>query len=302
MQRKFKALKDNQIQESRAKQHKRVTVKKKVVYNNSSKKLTEEQMELLALGLNFGLTQSKFPLVEYETATEDLCQKLEKIGDAESIEKARMIRNEVFLHLKVLRELKEDDSIIICPADKGKAVVIEDRDTYMAKSIDQIHEGNYELVKKGETTILRGLHKRLMDQLIAMGIEEYKDQRRYTVTGPVMASMALLIKVHKKNFPGRAYVSQIDDPSYNICKVLTDIINPIDESGRSFVRDTYHFKEMLSEVEVREDDIIGSLDVVGMFPNIPVKKTLDVVKEELQIDETLTGRTDWKVEDISKLL
>ena len=246
-------------------------------------------MELLALGLNFGLTQSKFPLVEYVTATEDLCQKLEKIGDAESIEKARMIRNEVFLHLKkgykmvikknltaaqikVLRELKEDDSIIICPADKGKAVVIEDRDAYMAKTIDQIHEGNYELVKKGEKTILRRLHKRLMDQLIAMGIEEYKDQRRYTVTGPVMASMALLIKVHKKNFPGRAYVSQIDDPSYNICKVLTDIINPIDESGRSFVRDTYHFKEMLSEVEVREDDIIGSLDVVGMFPNIPVKK------------------------------
>ena len=59
---------------------------------------------------------------------------------------------------------------------------------------------------------------------------------------------------------------------------------------------------MLSEVEVREDDIIGSLDVVGMFPNIPVKKPLDVVKEELQNDETLTGRTDWKVEDISKLL
>ena len=83
---------------------------------------------------------------------------------------------------------------------------------------------------------------------------------------------------------------------------MTDIINPIDERGRSFVRDTYHFKEMLSEVEVREDDIIGSLDVVGMFPNIPVKKTLDVVKEELQNDETLTGRTDWKVEDISKLL
>ena len=36
LQRKFKALKDNQIQESRAKQQKRVTVKKKVVYNNSS--------------------------------------------------------------------------------------------------------------------------------------------------------------------------------------------------------------------------------------------------------------------------
>ena len=33
---------------------------------------------------------------------------------------------------KILQELKEDESIIICPADKGKAVVIEDRDTYLA--------------------------------------------------------------------------------------------------------------------------------------------------------------------------
>ena len=48
-----------------------------------------------------------------------------------------------------MRELKDDDSIIICPADKGKAVVIEDRETYMAKTIDQIHKGNYELVRKG---------------------------------------------------------------------------------------------------------------------------------------------------------
>jgi len=46
-----------------------------------------------------------------------------------------------------------------------------------------------------------------------------------------MASMALLVKVHKKNFPGRTYVSQIDDPSYKICKEPTDILNPIDERG-----------------------------------------------------------------------
>ena len=117
-----------------------------------------------------------------------------------------------------------------------------------------------------------------------------------------MASMALLIKVHKKNFPGRAHISQIDDPSYKICKEWTDSINPIDEKGKSFIRDTYHFKEMLGEVEVRDDDITGSLDLVGMFPNIPVRKTLEVVKEELQEDETLRNRTDWKPEDISKLL
>ena len=58
---------------------------------------------------------------------------------------------------------------------------------------------------------------------------------------------------------------------------------------------------MLSEVEIKEDDIIGSLDTVRMFSNMPIKKTLDVVKEELNNDETL-GSTDCEVEDISKLL
>ena len=38
---------------------------KKVVYNNSSRKLTDKEIELLSLELNFGLTQKKNPLVEY---------------------------------------------------------------------------------------------------------------------------------------------------------------------------------------------------------------------------------------------
>ena len=117
-----------------------------------------------------------------------------------------------------------------------------------------------------------------------------------------MASMALLIKVHKKNFPGRAYFSQIDDPSYKICQELTKILNPIDEKGESFIRDTYHFKEMINNLGVQEEDLIGSLDIVGMFPNIPIKKTLEVVREELDKDETLHLRTEWKVDDIMKLL
>ena len=38
---------------------------------------------------------------------------------------------------------------------------------------------------------------------------------------------------------------------------------------------------------------MGSLDIVGMFPNIPLKKTLEVVREELEADESLKSRTKW---------
>ena len=198
--------------------------------------------------------------------------------------------------------MKADDTIIICPADKGKAVVVEDRDAYLAKTQDQLHEGNYEVSKKSEKTILGRLHRKIVKQLTSMGIKDFKEQRQYTVTGPVMASMALLIKVHKKNFPGRAYVSQIDDPSYKICAELTRILNPIDAKGESFIKDTYHFKDMLADVDMMEEYTMGSLDIIGMFPNVPVKKTLEVVREELQKDETLKSRTDWEIDDIMKLL
>ena len=42
--------------------------------------------------------------------------------------------------------------------------------------------------------------------------------------------------------------------------------------------------------------------IVGMFPNIPVAKTLEVTREELENDETLSRRTKWKIDDIMKLL
>jgi len=155
---------------------------KKVVYNNSSKKLSEDQVQLLSLGLNFGITPRKFPLAEYIQATELLCQRLEEGDEEESVEKARCIRNEVFRHVKqsykltiksnlttsqrkVLRELMDDDSIIICPADKGKAVVLEDKETYLMKTNDQLAEGEYELAKGKERTILGRLHRKLMNQL-----------------------------------------------------------------------------------------------------------------------------------------
>ena len=84
--------------------------------------------------------------------------------------------------------MKETESNIICPADKGKAVVVEDRDSYLAKTQDQIYEGEYELSSKKEKNILRKLHRKLMNQLVSMGINEWKDQRKFTVMGPVMES------------------------------------------------------------------------------------------------------------------
>ena len=39
---------------------------------------------------------------------------------------------------KLLKDITSDTSIVICPADKGKAIVIEDCENYLSKMQDQL--------------------------------------------------------------------------------------------------------------------------------------------------------------------
>ena len=61
---------------------------------------------------------------------------------------------------KIINELKADDSIIICPADKGKAIVMEDCENYLLKMQDQLDKGDFELNDSKEKTLLDKLHKK----------------------------------------------------------------------------------------------------------------------------------------------
>ena len=89
-------LKENR---NRARNQPNVLNLKKIVYNNSSKKLTSSQEKLLELGLHFAVTL-KFPLIEHIVAAEDRCQTLEEHGDNESVENAQKIRNIMIDHVR----------------------------------------------------------------------------------------------------------------------------------------------------------------------------------------------------------
>ena len=71
-----------------------------------------------------------------------------------------------------------------------------------------------------------------------INLDDYKEKRKYLVSALVLRHMYLLIKVQKKNFPGRAVVRQIDHPSYTICKKLADILNPIAHKGESYIENS----------------------------------------------------------------
>ena len=77
-----------------------------------------------------------------------------------------------------------------------------------------------------------------------MGISKLADQRKYMVQLPTTAMSSLRPQVHKNRCPGRLVVNQIDDPTYEVSKVLTDILNPLDERAESFLKNSKQKDEL----------------------------------------------------------
>ena len=62
-----------------------------------------------------------------------------------------------------LKNLKEDESIIVRPVDKGRASVVMDTDTYRIKMSTLIGNGPYQLLNKDPTDRLtRKLSEKLL--------------------------------------------------------------------------------------------------------------------------------------------
>ena len=53
---------------------------------------------------------------------------------------------------------------------------------------------------------------------------------------------------------------------------------------------------------MNEIDIQASLDVIALYPSIPIEKALECTRNKLLNDESLAERTDWNADDIIKLL
>ena len=53
---------------------------------------------------------------------------------------------------------------------------------------------------------------------------------------------------------------------------------------------------------LQEGDRMGTLDIGGMFSNVPVKQTFQVTRDKLEKDETLSSKTKLSVDEIMKLL
>ena len=192
--------------------------------------------------------------------------------------------------------LKSDNSKIIKKADKGSAVVVWDKEDYLKEAKNQLKDKN---VYKELTENVEGP----LEKIIKTVLKKVRDRRDisdntldyFLVNNPKLGRFYLLPKIHKRlqNVPGQPAISNSGYYTENISAFLEFHLKPLAQKVKSYIKDTNDFLRKIASLPPLPDNIIlCTIDVVGLYPDIPHDEGLIALRKSLESREDKTVSTD----------
>ena len=80
-----------------------------------------------------------------------------------------------------------------------------------------------------------------------------------------------------------------------------EIINPLTGKSSSYVKNSAHFVERISDAPIHSNQMVN-LDVVSLFTKVPTDETLAVVRDKLAADSLLEERTCIPIDNLMEML
>ena len=207
-----------------------------------------------------------------------------------------------------LRDLQNDNSIVIKPFDKGGGIAIMDRVHYINEASRQLLDPKY--YKKLDKLLITETAieiKNILNDMYMLG-KITKKQFNY-LTGPARFRpriFYLLPKIHKaiekwphpKMPPGRPIVSDIDSESYRVSELIEHYINPLSDKHPSYIKNSYEFVNTIRNKEINKNCFIVTADINSLYTNMHIDRSVDCVRQALRENPEL----DRPDEHLLKLL
>ena len=187
---------------------------------------------------------------------------------------------------EALYSLKDGPSIIIKGTDKGSVVVVWDREDYLKEAYRQLDDKEvYEQFSDNPSVLANTLMKAL--EKIRLRWDLPKDTLGYfLVKDPKFARFYLLPKIHKRlhDVPGRPVISNCGYYTENISSFLDYHLQPLAQKVKSYIQDTNHFLNRLRSLgKLPQGAILCTVDVVGLYPNIPHSEGLTSLRRVFEL-------------------
>ena len=111
-----------------------------------------------------------------------------------------------------------------------------------------------------------------------------------------------LPKIHKPETPLRPIVSFVSSPTYQLSKHLSKILAPLVGNTSHSVRNSTDFATFIASQTFNDDETLISFDIVSLFAKIPTSLAIQVARQHLLDDTSLTGRTSLTTDEITNWL
>ena len=204
------------------------------------------------------------------------------------------------------RTLKEKDVVIKC-SDKSKSLVVMKNETYETKAKAILADDeSYEVVD----TSLEALNKKLTCAMKSLkSVKDLpKDLIRCLQPAPEthLPEFYGLPKIHKLNAPLRPVVAAFDAPMTPISIFLERILHQLLKFVPAHIQDTVaatrRLNEVLPRLEKTAQVIIVTMDVIGLYPSIPIEDGIRATVEKLKGHADNIDTAGVSIEDIEALL
>jgi hypothetical protein len=268
----------------------------KTVYNLSNICVSEAGNRVLARGFNFAIAPKSIPVEPIIAGIEDAVKRLPfKLADVIRQDVAYILRKGKEVEFKenvkpgemeALRDLRNNKEVVILKADKGNATVIMNTVDYKRQMDQVIQSDDYVRLNKDPTS---KFEKRLTDCLDKAPIEA-KLKKELVPKESVIPKAYGLPKIHKIDWekqrdsaeeikvPMRLVISAIGAPAHEIARSIGRVLREPVVKAKSFVKNSQDFLMKIKQVNLEEGDMLVSLDVVGLFSNVPLNETIEILK------------------------
>ena len=198
------------------------------------------------------------PTCDYIAATEKACQHLDQC-------KAEELRGEIKQLLKkkhnikpnipkeelqALKQMKKDNTRMVLTGDKGVSMVVVDREEYIQKSEELLHQPNYEILQADPTNKYKNKLISLLKSIKAEGGIDENTYKRLYPAGAGPPTYYGLPKVHKPGMPLRPIISSIGSVTHATAKELSRILKPLVGRSPHHVRNNMDFIESIKGIQL----------------------------------------------------
>ena len=271
-----------------------------VIFNFSNYVLSRKEELLLALGLDFCLPNYKPKYTDFFLAFEVFFHNIRQLPSHINLEIARRsiqnLAHKTYSSLKhsnwfpflkyedfqVLKKLSKRNDLVICRPDKGKGVVLLNRDDYVEK-MNNILSDSSKFVEVGSPefgTILK------IEDRINRTLKQLKDDSAISdctynslfSSGSSFSTLYGLPKVHKENIPLRPILAAYNSPNFHIAKFLVPLLSHLTSNRFSLHNSSSFVPDIL---EQNTNSFMVSFDVQSLFTNGSIFETINIIPDKL---------------------